>query len=290
MSNPVAFGPWLWWGIIVLFNLAQVAVCLYYVLVQRPKSSNSGDLYSKRMLVLGCIFTFVALYRSVFVSRYLMQYAWFDTILNSSLIIRSLAVLAEMSFALLFAMAMLKFERDLTPVRPVGKLYRLLTLGPKVLVISLLLAQFFAYGGLIFKSRLSFAIEETLWMVGFLSILPLSLIQLKRVWSKTGKEYSSLKISARIIAAWSIIYSIYSIAFHLPIEYWASAIEQLETNIPQIKTGWTALSDSLVIVNVTRDLGDWGFGFAFWHTAYFTVCVWISLVLMRAPRKRHADN
>jgi hypothetical protein len=32
--------------------------------------------------------------------------------------------------------------------------------------------------------------------------------------------------------------------------------------------------------------GDWGWGFLLWHSAYFSICVWISLYLMQAPRPR----
>lgn len=283
MSDFEMSGLWIWWGIIVAFNLAQVFICLSF-LIRRSGNSLSQDSYSKKMMISGCIFTFVALYRSIFVSRYLTQYAWFDTIANSSLIIRTMAFFAELSFALLFAWAMMKFEEDL-PKASRSRLTIIMSHGPKILVGSLFLAQFFAYGGLIFKSRLSFAIEETLWMIGFLSVLPLSLLQLKRIWPRREKEYAYMRLSAVIIAIWCLVYSIYSLAFHLPLEYWSTALEQLQTNVPPIKTGWSALYDSLVIVNVTRDMSEWGFGFAFWHTAYFTVCVWIALVLMRAPRR-----
>jgi hypothetical protein len=110
-------------------------------------------------------------------------------------------------------------------------------------------------------------------------------VLLQRIWPNREKEYSFMPVSAIIIALWCIIYSIYSIAFHLPLEYWSSAIEQLQTNVPPIKYGWFVVYDSLIDVNVTRDIRDWEYGFAFRHTAYFTVYVWIALVLMRAPQK-----
>ena len=62
---------------------------------------------------MGLIFTLVALYRSIFVSRYLYQYAWFDTLANSSLLIRTFAWAAELSFSGLIALAMLKFSADM---------------------------------------------------------------------------------------------------------------------------------------------------------------------------------
>ena len=153
--------------------------------------------------------------------------------------------------------------------------------------MCIFLAQFFAYGGLIFKSRLSFAIEETLWSAGFFAILPLAIMQAKRVWrDKQTAGLQALRLSATVIALWCVVYCSYGVVFHLPFEYWATAIEQLSSNEPAMKFGWSAVGDALMIVNPTQQYSDWGFGFLFWHTAYFTVCVWIALLLMRAPAKQ----
>ena len=54
--------------------------------------------------------------------------------------------------------------------------------------------------------------------------------------------------------------------------------------IEQIKTGLGAVADAFSVVNVTHSYEDWEFGFVIWHSCYLTVCVWIALFLMRAPR------
>ena len=59
--------------------------------------------------------TLVAAYRAVFVSQYDPQLAWFDSIANSSLLIRIFAAAAELSFSGLIALAMLKFNSSLPP-------------------------------------------------------------------------------------------------------------------------------------------------------------------------------
>jgi len=285
MNDIITSWAWPWWSIIVGANIIQLSFCFYFVFVKRKKDNTPKDRYAGIMMILGIIFTFVGAYRSVFVSRYLTQLAWFDTIANSSLLIRSMALFAEISFALLFALTMLRIERDVPTHNSHSKLHRLIAKGPYIIVISIFLAQFFAYGGLIFKSRLSFAIEETLWTVGFLSILPLALIQMKNLWSQRQPQLKSLRIASIVIACWTVIYCIYGLAFHLPMEYWTSAIEQLHTNIPPLKSGWMAVKEAFFDVNPSHNYNDWGFGFVLWHSAYFTICVWISLLLMRAPRR-----
>ncbi len=78
----------------VLINIANIAVCA----VCYRQSANAPDghtPYMRRMRLMGLIFALVALYRAIFVSRYLHQYAWFDTVANSSLLIRTFAWAAE---------------------------------------------------------------------------------------------------------------------------------------------------------------------------------------------------
>jgi hypothetical protein len=94
-----------------------------------------------------------------------------------------------------------------------------------------------------------------------------------------------LKTFSVVNLGWCLIYCTYGLVYHLPTEYWASAFQQLETGIPEIKTGLSAVKDAFSIVNVSHNYNDWGFGFVLWHSAYFSVCVWLAIFLMRAPRK-----
>ena len=280
---------WPWWSTMVAINILNVVACVHFFRL----SANARDgqsVYMKRMRMMGLIFTLVALYRSKFVSRYLYQYAWFDTLAKSSLLIRSFAFAAELSFAGLIAFAMLRFSIDLpNEEQKRGRLSaRYEAIAPYLLVACIFVAQFFATGGLITKSRMLFAIEETLWSIGFLSILPLAVAQFRRVSSRSGApsltNLSMLKTFAAVNLIWCVIYCSYGLIYHLPTEYWASAFQQIETGIPEIKAGMSAVMDAFRDVNVTHNYSDWGFGFVLWHSAYFSVCVWLAIFLMRAPR------
>src|SRR5262245_1426161 len=103
-------GPW--WGTLVALNAVSLLAAVY--LFARPiRNVQPGDLgYVKIMKTMGLIFAVVALYRSIFVSSYLHQLAWFDSVLNSSLLIRSFAIFAELSFAGLIALTLLRVNRD----------------------------------------------------------------------------------------------------------------------------------------------------------------------------------
>ena len=138
------------------------------------------------------------------------------------------------------------------------------------------------------KSKLLLAIEETLWTFGFLSVLPLAIMQYRRVLKVKEKGISNrlnmLRKSTLIIAAWCVFYCSYGLFYHLPFENWAGALDQMENGYPVIRSGARAIVDAFQIVNESKVYGEWGFGFLLWHSAYFTICVWIALFLMQAPR------
>lgn len=282
---------WPWWTVIVSINAINLIICI--ILYRRSvNQTREGDVsYTKQMRIMGLIFTLVAAYRAVFVSRYFTQMAWFDSIANSSLLIRTFAIAAELSFSGLIAFSMLKVNEDLPGT--VGKTKNgfssfFMKRSPYILILSIFLAQFFATSALIIKSKLLFAIEESLWSVGFLSVLPLALVQLRRVYkikdSEGARRLRMFRISTLVVAAWCVFYCCYGLFYHLPLESWAGAIEQIKTGYPLLQTGPEALKKAFTIVYESKLYGDWGFGFLLWHSAYFTVCVLIALFLMQAPR------
>jgi hypothetical protein len=291
MSVPNTEWAWPWWTIMVVINFVNLAICILVFRKSMLPMDGSESLYRKRMRIMGLIFTVVGVYRAVIVSRYLSQMAWFDSILNSSLLIRIFAIAAELSFSGLIAFALLQVNKEL-PAKEYSKSNKFISFftikSPYFLIGCIFIAQFFATSGLIMKSNTLFAIEETLWSIGFLAVLPLAIMQVRQVYSIKDKvSIKSLKMfrqSTVLIAAWCVIYCCYGLFYHLPLESWPSAINQMDTGLPVIKKGLSSIIDAFTIVNESKEYGDWGFGFLFWHSAYFSVCVWIAIFLMRAPR------
>jgi hypothetical protein len=129
---------------------------------------------------------------------------------------------------------------------------------------------------------------ETLWGIGFLSVLPLAIIQLRRVLSIKDKEQAErlrrMKYSAIIIATWCVMYCMYRWIFTLP-GMWARSLARIEAGLPPLKTGLEAIIDVLGIrTRTSLEYSDWGFGFLIWHSAYFSILTWITIFLMQAPR------
>ena len=293
--TPDTAWAWPWWSAMVAVNIINVVVCL--TIFHRTTRSAGGfsnitDQYQKHMLIMGLIFTMVGAYRAVFVSRYLYQFAWFDVLANSSLLIRFFAIFAELSFAGLFAYAMLRFSKDLASNNHTNPALNFIeSRSPYLLFFCIFTAQFFATIATINKNNTLFAIEETLWTAGFLLILPLAFIQLRRALSiKAEDEKKRIKMlltSSKVIFAWCIGYCSYGVFFHLPMDFFsdtANSTMAVTTAIPVAQAGLAAVWDAFFIVNESKEFGDWGFGFLFWHSSYFSICVWLAIFLMRAPR------
>ncbi len=293
--TPDTAWAWPWWSAMVAVNIINVIVCL--TIFRRTSHSAGGfsnitDQYQKRMLLMGLIFTLVGAYRAVFVSRYLYQFAWFDVLANSPLLIRFFAIFAELSFAGLFAYAMLRFSKDLASNNPTNPVLDFIERkSPYLLFFCIFTAQFFATIATINKNNTLFAIEETLWTVGFLLILPLAFIQLRRALSiKAEAEKQRIRMlltSSKVIFAWCIGYCSYGVFFHLPMDFFsdtANSTMAVTTTVPVAQAGLAAVRDAFFVVNESKEFGDWGFGFLFWHSSYFSICVWLAIFLMRAPR------
>jgi len=107
---------------------------------------------------------------------------------------------------------MLRFNKDLPGPKRLSKLILAFfcTKLPYVVILCIFIARFFATAGLITKSRLAFAIEETLWRVGFFTILPLALIQRRRIFGLRGGTASAglgmLTSFAIVNITWCVIY------------------------------------------------------------------------------------
>jgi hypothetical protein len=286
MPDDATAWAWPWWTVMVLISALNLTLCVRIFLRTAGSVDDPDWRYRKWMRLMGVAFTIVGAYRSVFVCRYSTQMAWFDTLANSSLLIRGFALFAEVSFSGLFALALIQANRDLAiePAAPMARQFA--RSAPYVLWGCIVLAQVFATTGVITKSELAFAIEETLWFIGFAAVLPLAVRQLHHASRmRNSGQFEPIRRFAVLTVLWCAVYCTWSACLNLPMA-WAAAVRQIRTGIPEIRHGWAAVRDALLVVHESKAWSDWGFGFLLWHSSYFSVCVWLSLFLMTAPRAR----
>jgi hypothetical protein len=281
----------------VAVNAVTLLVAVF-LFARSMRDVETGDVrYVRTMRTMGLVFVAVAFYRSIFVSGYLHQLAWFDTVWNSSLLIRSFAIFAELSFAGLIAKTLLRVNHDVPELAEGHGPFRtfLQTKTPIVLFVCIATAQVFATTATITKVQLLFALEETCWGLGFLSILPMlffSLRALRRDRKRPrGYELRQLRRAVVVLTVFAVGYAFFEIGFNLPVVQWPEAITQLQAANPDpaFRFGAAALRDAFQVVHQTRSLDDWGgLAFVVWDTGYFSICVWIVLFLMTGPRRLRA--
>jgi hypothetical protein len=220
-------------------------------------------------------------------------------VLNSSLLIRCFAIFAELSFAGLIAKSLLRMNEEVPElIGTKSKLNVFLqTKTPIIFFICIFIANIFATTATITKINLLFALEETCWGIGFVSMIPTLIISLRKLsaYRNTPKwdNLRKFRIATTIITIFSIGYAIFELGFNLPVVYWPSAIAQLQMAVPDpaFRFGVQAIRDAFLIVHETKDLAAWGgMGFIVWHTGYFSICVWIVLFLMTGPRLLNAPK
>ena len=82
----------------VAINVVNVVPSVLVYRKNRLLKDTRDVKYQRWMLAMGFIFTLVGFYRSIFVTSYGRRYGWFDTILNSTGVVRTMAMFAELSF------------------------------------------------------------------------------------------------------------------------------------------------------------------------------------------------
>ena len=274
-----------WYQIMAIINIMGLIYCAIIFVRNFTPKDRKETKYRIWMSIMGMLVALVSAYRAIAV-RYI-PYTF-----------RIPNTFAEVSFAGLITYAMLKFNEYVPAPEKANrnkftKFY--LTKSPYILLGCLVLAQPIDTIGAIYNMALRGPFVETLWGIGFISVLPLAIIQLRRVLKIKDKEAVKrlriVKYSAIVIASWCVVYGLYSVAFHLP-GIWRYAIySRFTEGLTGHPTFIQGVNESLGFRILTSlEYRDWGFGYLLWHTAYFSVITWVSLFLMNAPRPKEISE
>ena len=269
-----------WQSIMVIIAAANLVVALLIFFRSRKwgiAEPNSSD-YFRFLRVFGLIFITVALYRTIFVASYSKHLVWYDIVLNSPFVVRCMAFIAELSFIGMITATLRRMSKELALNSVLAKL-------PIVSAGCIFFAQFFAYAGLITQYKIPLAIEETLWALAFISITPVVAaghIQLK----KKNTAAKGFKVFLIVMAVWCGGYLAFQCGYALPFMYFANLAQDAGRVIAQ-----DALHQAVFGYTASRDFHTWGgIGFFIWHSGYFSICSWMTLLFMTAPHKRSTET
>lgn len=256
-ANPLA----LWWTVLAAVSCANIALWLvmYRTVSDVAAPQGAGDV--QVMLLLCAAYVFGCAFRSFLPRADLQRICLFDTWLSSVVVGRSVATVAELAFAVQWALLLTRMGE--------------LAGSPAVLVIALMIvplivtAEIVSWYGVVTTNPLAHAVENSIWAAAFL----LAGLALGRMLPEfDGAMQLALVIGITGIAG----YLVFLIAIDVPmyVSRWRAEHRQNARRLSP-REGWRDVCTRWI---VTHDIAHWK-GEVAWMTLYFSVAVWGSLAM-----------
>ena len=258
-ARPVAW----WWALLAVCSNGNIA--LWFILYRQFYEQSTGSLDStsdlKLMLFLCGAYVFGCAFRSFLPRADVQRICLFDTWLSSVLIGRLVATVAEVCFAVQWAIIL----RQLGGIAGADT-----TLNVAWAIVPLIVvAQCCSWYGVLTTNYLANAIENSIWAFAFL-VVGIGLCRLL-------PEFDGL-------VRWALIVGIIGIAAYLAF--------LITVDVPMYLKRWQqgladggrflgpleGLRDASTRWVVTHDFAQWKHEIA-WMSLYFTTAVWASLAL-----------
>ena len=258
-SNPVAT----WWGFLLLASSANVALFLWLRrrFHKATAARRTGAFVLELLLVLSAVYVFGCAFRSVLPRADVQRICLFDTWLSSVFVGRSVATVAELCFALQWAIVL----------RQLGGLTKSDTARniAKTIIPLIAVAECCSWYAVITTNYLGNVLENSLWTATF-ALIAGALLRL----ATDFRGFARLLMAAA--AAGAAAYVAFMCAIDVPMYFlrWqadaASGREffGLFSGLHDAATHWT----------VSHDFADWKDEIP-WMSLYFSVAVWASLAL-----------
>src|SRR3984893_17017206 len=255
-SNPVA----IWWGFLLLVSAVHGAALLR----RRARCCGSrGDrpagTWIEPLLLLCAVYVLGCAFRSVLPRADVQRICLFDTWLSSVMVGRSVATVAELSFAAQWAIV-------LYPLGRVANSDTAKNIAKSILPI-IVVAEIFSWSAVITTNYLGNVLENSLWTITFLLIG----IALSRLVPRfRGPAQLAIAAAAAGIAAY--VAFVATVDVRMYFGRWQADLASgkdylgLFAGLHDVATRWI----------VTHDIAEWRDEIA-WMSLYFSAAVWGSL-------------
>ena len=257
-SNPVA----IWWTCLVAVSAANVAVLLSLYFRYRNASGRAAAAIAIEPLLLLCAaYVIGCAFRSVLPRADVQRICLFDTWLSSVMVGRSVATVAELCFAIQWAIVL----------RALGRLAGSDTAKniSRLVVPLIAVAECCSWYAVITTNYLGNVLENSLWTITF-ALVAIALTRL------VPRFRGSVQLVIAAAAFGSVGYVLFMGTVDVPMYFarWQTDLADgkpllgLAAGLHDLSTRWV----------VTRDIGQWRQELA-WMALYFSMAVWTSLVL-----------
>lgn len=258
-SNPVAR----WWRLLTLVSGVNIVAwfLLYRQLGEQPAGSLARASDTQMMFLLGAAYVFGCAFRSFLPRADVQRICLFDTWLSSVMVGRSVATVAEICFAVQWAI-MLHQLGTMTGADTVVNI-------ALVIVPLIVVAEVFSWYAVLTRNYICNAIENSIWAVVFFAI-GVGLCRLL-------PEFDGLVRAILVVGiAGLVAYLAFLMTIDVPMYFsrWRTGaadggdrLRPLE-GLRDVSTRWV----------VTHDISEWKDEIA-WMSLYFSFAVWSSLAL-----------
>jgi hypothetical protein len=258
-SNPLAW----WWALLSLVSGGNIA--LWFLLYRRfhiePTGALGGASDNDLMLFLCAAYVFGCAFRSLLPRADVQRICLFDTWLSSVVIGRSVATVAEISFAAQWAIVLHRLgamaEVDIT-------LHVAWAIIPLIVV-----AQCCSWYGVLTTNYLANAIENSIWAITFL-LVGIGLCRLLPEFDGPVR----LAVVVAVIGVAAYLAFLITIDVPMYLNRWQGGLVDGSRALAPLE----GLRDASTRWVVTHDFAQWKDEIA-WMSLYFTAAVWSSLAL-----------
>jgi hypothetical protein len=272
--NHVSWEVHLWWaalGVVSLINLVAWGLSARAFL--RKRSLADWSMHATRWphLVLSAVYVVVCGFRSFLPRADVQRIVLYDSWLSSVFVGRSVATIAELCFAAQWALLL----HELASSRK--QTYGMMV--ARAVVPMIFVAELCSWYAVLSTSYLGNTLEQSIW-TATVALMTGSLWMLMR--ESTGPLRSALRMGVVSSVGFVIFMCTVDVRMYLTrfLADEASGRKYLSImdGLHDVSTRWV----------VTHSIADWSQEMA-WMGLYFSVCVWISIALLHAPRFEHGQ-
>ncbi|MFN3348647.1 hypothetical protein [Pseudorhodoplanes sp.] len=252
-----------WWGVLTLVSLINIAVwfALYRTLNEPQAGTIGGNAGIGVMLALCAAYVFGCAFRSLLPRADVQRICLFDTWLSSVMVGRSVATVAEICFAVQWAIILHRLG-VMTGAQ--------ITVSAALIIVPLILiAEAFSWYAVLTKKYWANAVENSIWAAAFF-IVGLALFRL--IPEFEGAVRGVLLIAVLGIAFYLAFLATVDVPMY--VKRWreetargTKPLHPLE-GLRDVNRRWV----------VTRDISEWREEIP-WMSLYFSAAVWASLAL-----------
>jgi hypothetical protein len=258
-SNPVAQ----WWALLTLVSGINIAAWFWlYRYLQQPRTGSVASTSGTELMLLLCAaYVFGCAFRSFLPRADVQRICLFDTWLSSVMVGRSVATVAEVCFAVQWAIVLHQVGTMTGADTTVNAAW--------VIVPLILVAEGFSWHAVLTRNYLCNAIENSLWAVAFF-IVAIGLCRLLPEFH--GAVRVALVVTIIGIAGYLAFLATIDVPMYLT--RWRAELANGSRPLSPLE----GLRDVSFRWVVTHDISEWKDEIP-WMSLYFSAAVWSSLAL-----------